>query len=134
MGGTIQLGGDVSQPREASEARLSELERRMTYMELQFAQKVPEFQATGVRVAELSSAFQAANVRLRTLELAIEALQAAEPPDVSTLLARLADIETRLSSVERSGNRRGRLSSRLASIEEKLDRLDPEEDAGGITE
>lgn len=116
----------MTQPKaaEATEARLGELERRMTAVEQGLAKAIETFSPVGGRVAELSSAFQAANARLRTLELAIEALQNAEPPDVSALLARLTDIETRLGSVERSGNRRGRLSSRLAGIEAALERIE----------
>lgn len=114
----------MTQPKAAAEERLAALEARVTQMEGKLTAAIADFSPVAARLAELSSAFQAANVRLRTIEQAVEALQNAEPPDFSAVLARVEEIASRLLNVERAGNRRGRLSSRLAEIESKIEKIE----------
>lgn len=113
---------------EGLAARVAALEARFTGMEQLLASKIPGFEAVGVRVTELSGAFQAANRRLTAIEAAVSEMQAA-PPTVDE--ARIAAIEDSLLSLSATVTQlaatRGRsgLSGRLRGIEEKLDQLLP---------
>ena len=115
----------MTQPKAAeADARISKLEERITHMELYIAERVPGFEQTARRVGELAAAFGAANDRLRDLEARVDTLAQAEPPDTAELEGRIEELSKRLARVETAGNRRGRLSSRLADIGSKLDQLE----------
>ena len=86
------------------------------------------FSPVAARVAELSSAFQAANTRLTAMEATLVGLedQSALGGQVEALRATLADIDARVTGIETTRARSGRLGNRLAGIEEKLAQLLPE--------
>ena len=115
----------MTQPKAAeADARISKLEERITHMELYIAERVPGFEQTARRVGELAAAFGAADGRLRDLGARVDTLAQAEPPVTAELEGRIEELSKRLARVETAGNRRGRLSSRLADIESKLDQLE----------
>lgn len=108
--------------------RMAELENRITAIEALLADKVPGFEAVGVRVTELSAGFQQANGRLTAAQEAVERLSVATPPPGE---ARLSALETAFSALASqvqalaAVRSRSGLSGRLLSIEEKLDALLP---------
>lgn len=119
----------MTQPSKgaASAEEVAALAARITGIEQMLAAKIPGFEAVSGRVSELSTAFQAANARLANVETAIQEIRDTPAPggaeDIALLRADVAALTERLSSVEQTRARGGRLSRRLASIEAKLDEV-----------
>jgi uncharacterized coiled-coil protein SlyX len=120
------MATDKSAAPMVSPEEVAALAVRITALEQTLATKMPGFEAVGGRVSELSTAFQAANARLSTLEAALIDLQAMPAPSdeaLEAIGARVDALAERVTAVENTRARGGRLSSRLASIETKLDQL-----------
>jgi hypothetical protein len=103
---------------------MSAIETRMTQLEARVTDALASFSPIGVRVGELSSAFQAANSRLVSAEGSIaELLGRGEDERFQLIMDRLALIEQKIGAMQTAGSRGGRLSSRLANIEAALQKL-----------
>lgn len=111
----------------AVEGALATARQELATLKATVATALESFSPIGPRVTELSAAFLAANERLAGLESDIAALKAAGPNALLTHFEEVVEgMEARLAAVEQTRQRGGRLSSRLRSIEEKIDRLLPE--------
>ncbi len=112
--------------------QVAALAARITGIEQTLAAKIPGFEQVGGRVAELSTAFQAANQRLAAFDQRLTAIEEEPPAAGEEALAALAsaldNLAVRLAAVEQVRTRGGRLSRRLADIEA---RLPPEEETAG---
>lgn len=97
------------------------------------AQALKDFAPVAARVSELSAGFQEANGRLAAAEATLAGM--GDQVDVSAQVAQirldLEQMRTRLTGVETTRARSGRLGARLAGIEEALAKLAGTPPTGG---
>jgi len=88
---------------------------------------VGNFTPTAARVSELSAGFQEANKRLAAAEATLVGMgdQAGMAEQVAAVRASLEEVANRLTVIETTRARSGRLAQRLAGIEAKLDQMTP---------
>ncbi len=125
MADAVQAGGDRL---TAAEGRFAAGETRLTKLEQGLAKAYEDFTPTAQRVGELSAAAVSFNERLTAIETRlVEMGEAAPPPGeerMAAMEAALAAVSARVAKVENGGQRRGRLSARLAGIEATLERIE----------
>jgi septal ring factor EnvC (AmiA/AmiB activator) len=114
-------------PRIAAlEAGFAQAGPRITQVEQTLTAAIEQVTPLAGRVDQLSAAAVSFNDRLGAMETALTEWAEQNPANDEQLaagLARIEALETRLTIVEQTRARGGRLSNRLASIEEKLDTI-----------
>lgn len=106
----------------------------VTQLAQQVAGAVQQFQPVAQRVTELSAAFLDANTKLNEVEAQVLVLQqsmgqAPAEERLAAMEASLGELGTKVARIETTGVRRTRLQQRLASIENKLDQLLPDDES-----
>jgi hypothetical protein len=111
---------------DAIESALGNGGARITALEGQLQQAIDGVTPTVTRVEELSGAAVAFNERLNSAEQKLAEWLAQNPAGderITALQEAVTALATRLTTVEQTRARGGRLSNRLANIESKLDQI-----------
>jgi len=113
---------------EAVESLAAAQGRTLTAVSQGLAKAVSDFSPVGARVSELSSAFQEANRRLAAVEATLVGMETPDTPgdlaeQVEAVRSSLGEVDVRLTAVEQTRARSGRLGNRLAAIEDAINRL-----------
>jgi hypothetical protein len=118
---------------EAVESRQATQASAVLQLQSSLTRALADFGPVAARVAELSSGFQAANARLAEVQETLAGItdQTELAAQVQAIRASLEGMEARVTGIETTRARSGRLGNRLAGIEEKLARLIPEPPDGG---
>jgi hypothetical protein len=130
MADKAELGEDLTARLEAVESLAAVQGATLQQVKIGLAKALNDFGPVAARVGELSSAFQAANGRLASMEASLAGLedQSALTGQVEELRVTLAGMDARVTGIETTRARSGRLGNRLAGIEEKLAQLLPEDE------